>query len=235
MSATPPRSAGNCLINALPRKQRSTILQQCEAVALVFGTTLCEPGDAYRHVYFPLSGFISLVGAVGDHPPLELGLIGDEGMLGATLVLGIDTVPLRGVVQGSGNALRMSTAQFRNQLRDSAILLRVLNRYLYVLIGQLSQGAACTRFHEVEPRLARWLLMTHDRSRTNHLLLSHAFLADMLGVRRSAVTIAAGALQRRNLIRYSRGSINILDRKGLEGASCECYRRVIDANARLLA
>jgi len=156
-----------------------------------------------------------------------MGLIGNEGLLGVTLVLDVPLAPLRGVVQGPGSALRMTAQELRAELKKSPSLGRTLNRYLYVLSAQLSQTAACTRFHEIEPRLARWLLMTHDRAHADHFHLTHQFLANMLGVQRSAVTIAAGALQARGLLRYSRGEIRILDRKGLEAAACECYRAVI--------
>jgi CRP-like cAMP-binding protein len=219
----------------LPRKERNRILERCEPVDLVLGTILCEPDLPLPYAYFPLTGFISLVETVDNHPPLEMGLIGDEGMLGATLALGINSAPLQGVVQGTGSALRMTAPQLRHDLRNSPSLLRTLNRYLYVLIAQLSQSAACTRFHEVEARLARWLLMTHDRAHADHFYLTHKFLADMLGVQRSAVTIAAGALQRRNLIQYSRGEITVLGRRGLEAASCECYRAVVEDYTELFA
>jgi CRP-like cAMP-binding protein len=222
-----PATAGNQLLESLPRKGRARILALCETVPLVFGDILCETEAPFRHVYFPLSGFISLVAALGKHPPLEMGLIGSEGMLGATLVLGVDAAPLRAVVQGSGEALRMSVAQLRKELQTNRVLARTLNRYLYVLMAQLSHTAACTRFHEVKARLARWLLMTHDRAHADHFHLTHEFLADMLGVRRSGVTIAAGDLQRHDLIHYRRGRIGILDRKGLEAASCECYAATV--------
>ena len=235
MSASTTVRVANRLIGGLPRKERERILQRCEPADLVFGEILCEPDQPFRHVYFPLSGFISLVAPVGGHQPLEMGLIGNEGMLGATLVLGVNTVPLRAVVQGSGTASRMPASEFRRELRDSPALLRRLHRYLYVLMAQLSQTAACTRFHEIDARLARWLLMTHDRAHADHFHLTHGFLADMLGVQRSAVTIAAGGLQRRKLIRYTRGDIQILNRKGLEATSCECYDAVVADYAQLFA
>ena len=235
MSAAAPANVVNGLMEGLPRRDRKRILDRCEQVELVFGTILCEADQPYRHIYFPLSGFVSLVATVEGHPPLEMGLIGNEGMLGATLVLGLDTIPLRGVVQGSGTALRMTTRQLRRELSDSPALQRILNRYLYVLMAQLSQTTVCTRFHEVEARLARWLLMTHDRAHADHFHLTHEFLADMLGVQRSAITIAAGALQKRKLISYSRGEINILSRRELEAASCECYDAVIKDYSQLLA
>ena len=224
----------NRLLEGLPRKERDRILGRCETVGLEFGTVLCEAGTPYRHVYFPVTGFISTVATLDHHQPLEIRLIGDEGMLGATLALGVDTVPLRAVVQGSGTAWRMAATTFQRSLRESPALLRVLRRYLYVLLAQLTQSNGCNRFHEVEPRLARWLLMTHDRAHSDHFHLTHDFLADMLGVRRSGITIAAGALQKRELIRYVRGEIQVLDRKGLEARSCECYAAGIADYAEVL-
>lgn len=223
MSVKAPLQILSTLIEGLPSKQRKQLLNGCEPVDLVFGKVLYEADQPIRYVYFPLSGFISLVSTMDGHPPLEMGLIGNEGMLGATLALGIGRAPMRAVVQGSGSALRIPTALFKQELLSSPALLRSLKRYLYVLMAQLSQSAACTHFHEIEPRLARWLLMTHDRAHANHFHLTHEYLAEMLGVRRSGVSIAAAALQERGLISYSRGEIQILDRAGLEQAACECY------------
>ena len=200
----------------------------------MFGEVLSDPGKPIRHVHFPLTGYISLVSTVSGHRPIEMGMIGNEGMLGATLTLGISTAPLRAVVQGAGSALRMTVAQFHMQLRQSPDMQRMLDRYLYIFIEQLAQTAACNSFHEVHARLARWLLMTHDRAQSDRFHLTHLYLAGMLGVRRSAVTIAAGELQRQQLIRYTRGQITIRSRRGLEEASCECYAAGIDAYARLL-
>lgn len=235
MSAAIRGPVVNQLLASLPHQESARVLACCEPVDLVFGSILCEPEQALRHLYFPLTGFISLVITLRDHQPLEMGLIGNEGMLGATLVLGVNSVPMRAVVQGSGTALRISATDFRRELQECPELLRLLNRYLYVLMAQLSQTAACTHFHEIEPRLARWLLMTHDRAHADHFYLTHEYLADMLGVRRSGVTVAAGALQLRGLIHYTRGEISILDRKGLEAASCECYDATIDDYAQLLS
>jgi hypothetical protein len=173
-----------------------------------------------------VTGFISLVASVTGHPPLEMGLIGSEGVLGVTLVLGVDLAELRGVVQGTGTALCMTGPQARRELKRSPALHRTFSRYLYVILAQNSQSAVCARFHHIEERLARWLLMTHDRADKDYFDLTHSFLADMLGVRRSAVTIAAGALQSRNLIGYTRGRIHVLNRRGLEAASCECYQAI---------
>lgn len=224
----------NRLIDGLPRKPRDRILQLCEPADLPLGAILCERDRTLRQVFFPLTGIISLVAVVDGHPPLEMGLIGNEGMLGASLVLGINAARLRGVVQCSGTALAIPAEQFRHELRGNPLLERRLNRYVYVLMAQLSQVAVCTCFHELKARLARWLLMTHDRAHADHFRLTHEVLAGMLGVRRSAVTIAAGALQRLGLIGYARGDIQILDRGGLMAMSCACYRAVVDDYQRHL-
>ena len=230
-------SAGvvNRLIESLSHDARGRFLKLCEPVDLEFGTIVCVADQRFRHVYFPVTGFISLVAKVGDHPPLEIGLVGNEGMLGATLALGVDIARLQGVVQGSGTALRMTSAQLQRELRSNAPLSRMLKRYLFVLMAQLSQSTACSRFHQIKARLARWLLMTHDRAHSDHFRLTHRYLADMLGVQRSAITIAAGALQRKKLIRYKRGAIVIVNRRGLEAMSCECYQALIDDHNRLFA
>ncbi|MDH4652072.1 Crp/Fnr family transcriptional regulator [Pseudomonas sp. JS3066] len=224
----------NQLLNGIPSKERNRILNHCESVELVFGSLLCETGRIYRHAYFPITGFISLVTHLDSHRPLEMGLIGSEGMLGVTLVLGVRKAPIRAVVQGAGNALRISSAHLLHELHECPDLQRSLNRYLYISMAQLSQSAACIHFHEIQPRLARWLLMTHDRAQADHFHLTHEFLADMLGVRRSGITVAAGALQEQHLIRYTRGEITILDRAGLEAAACECYCAVTDSYSKLL-
>jgi len=227
-----PPSAVNRLIDGLPRRERERILGLCGRVELAFGEALCEADRRYRNVYFPLTAAISQVAMVDGHPPLELGLIGNEGMLGGTLALGVASAPLRAVVKTPGTALRMSATQLRSELRASSTLRHTLNRYLYVVTAQISQTAICSRYHEADARLARWLLLTHDRVQADHFHLTHQHLADMLGVQRSAVTIAAGTLQRKNLIAYRRGEIRILDRRGLEAASCECYAAVVEDDSQ---
>lgn len=235
MSVVAIPEVANLLIERLPRAFRDRFLDLCEPVDLKSGAVLCEAHRPLRHAYFPLTGFISVVATVNHHPPVEIGQIGNEGMLGATLALGVGGAGLRAIVQGSGSAMRMSSPRLRLQLRASPSLRRTLNRYLFVLLAQQSQSIACTCFHEIKSRLARWLLMTHDRALTDQIHLTHQDLADMLGVQRSAVTIAAGALQRRKLIRYVRGDILVIDRCGLEAASCECYQAMIEDHQRQFA
>lgn len=228
MSANRQTPIVNRLIQSLPNGERSRILGSCETVEHSFGDVLCGSDQRYQHAYFPLTGFISLVTTMKGHPPLEMGLIGNEGMLGGTLALGVRNAPIRAIVQGSGRLLRMSAAQLLRELRACPALRRALDRYLYVLMAQLSQLAACAHFHAIEPRLARWLVMTADRAHADHFHLTHECLADMLGVRRSGVTIAAGSLQLKKLIRYSRGDIHVLDRKGLEASACACYGALLE-------
>jgi len=201
---------------------------------LKIGDVLQEPGEQIRYVYFPVAGMISLLVPVQGHSNLEVGLVGAEGCLGIPVVLGVPSSPLQGLVQGAGAALRISSRRFRRELKSSPVLRHTMNRYACVLMAQLAESAGCIRFHFLEARLARWLLMTHDRANSNEIHLTHEFLAKMLGVRRVGVTNAAGALQRRNLIRYSRGEITVLDRRGLEAASCSCYQTGEDIYAGIL-
>jgi CRP-like cAMP-binding protein len=215
----------NHLIEHLPRKDRLRLFALCEPVPLVLGEVLCDPGKPTRHVFFPTEGFISLVVSIDDKPALEVGMVGREGLLGAQLGLGVNTVPLHALVQGAGSALRIGSAAFRKELAQSAALQRTLNRYLYVLMAQLAGSAACLRFHLIGPRLARWLLMSHDRARADRFHVTQEFLAYMLGVRRVGITAAAGQLQRAGLVTYHRGEMTVFDRRGLEAAACGCYAK----------
>ena len=213
----------NHLIALLPRADRRRLLALCEPVQLVLSEVLCEAGAQVRHAYFPVDGFISLVTQVDNHPGVEVGMIGREGMLGVQLALGVAVAPLHALVQGPGMAWRIGAVALRRELARSTALQRNVNRYLYVLMTQLTISAACVRFHQIGPRLARWLLMSEDRAHTNRFRVTHEFLAYMLGVRRVSITAAAGGLQRSGLIEYRRGDLTVLDRKGLAAVACSCY------------
>jgi CRP-like cAMP-binding protein len=210
------------------------MLASCEDVELILAEVLYRAGDRVPHVYFPTESFISLLTPIEGHSALEVGLIGNEGMLGITLMLEVDTAPFHALVQGGGPALRIPAPSFIHQLEQSPALRRELKRYLYVSMSQLAQTAACTRFHVVEKRLARWLLMTQDRAHSDSFHVTHLFLAYILGVRRVGITKAASSLQQRKLISYHRGEITILDRAALEAASCGCYRAGEETYARIL-
>jgi len=213
----------NHLIELLPRTDRRRLLALCEPVELQLAEVLCEPGALLRHVVFPIGGFVSLVALVDGSPGLEVGMVGREGMLGTQLALGVAAAPWRAVVQGEGTAWRIGAAAFRVELARSPALKRGLDRYIHVLMAQLATSAACLRFHQIGPRLARWLLMSQDRAHADRFRVTQEFLAYMLGVRRVGITAAAGALQREGLIEYHRGDLTVLDRPGLEGAACTCY------------
>jgi PAS domain S-box-containing protein len=214
----------NSVLAAMPRKEYQRLVAGLEPVSLTFGDVLYEPGDSIRYIYFPSDCLVSLLTQVEDRMALEVGLVGSEGMVGIPLALGISTSSVRALVQGTGAAMRMEAERFQLEFRQSPSLQQELYRYTHLLMAQFTQTAACNRFHVVEARLARWLSMTRDRVRSDRFHLTHEFLADMLGVQRVGVTNAASALRKRKLIEYSRGNITILDRKGLNAASCGCYR-----------
>ena len=224
----------NRLLGMLSDRSERTFMASGDCVDLEFAAVLCTSGKPITHIYFPLDSFISLVTTLDDGERLEVGIVGDEGMLGISLVLGVAIAPQDAIVQGSGTALRMNAAVFLGCCKRNPLLRQVLNRYACVLMSQLAQTAACTHYHVVEARLARWLLATRDRARSNRFHLTHKFLAYMLGVRRVGITHAAGELHKRGLINYSRGEIVVLDGPGLERASCGCYRQGKNTYARAL-
>jgi CRP-like cAMP-binding protein len=219
------KSKTNRLIAALPRRSQRRLLASCEQVDLRFAVVLSDEGESLEHAYFPLDSIISLVTTLADGARLEVGIIGNEGMLGTGIVLGVNVSDQRAVVQGEGSALRMSAAAFRRRCQQDPDLREVMNRYVHVLMAQLSQTAACTLYHPVNRRLARWLLMTRQRMGNDRFYLTHEFLAYMLGVRRAGVTHAARSLHGKGLIDYRRGAITILDPSGLRKVSCACYVR----------
>jgi CRP-like cAMP-binding protein len=216
----------NRVLASIPPKELKRLQTHLEPVRLKFGGVLYEPGKAIQHVYFPVDCLISLLTAVDKRRSLEVGMVGNEGMAGMPFILGIGVSSVRAIVQGEGTALRMASAPFRLEFDRNGPLQEALFRYTYALMAQISQTAACNRFHEGEARLSRWLLMTRDRVQSDEFSLTHEFLAHMLGLRREGVTEAASELKRRNLITYTRGKIQILDVRGLKDASCSCYQIV---------
>ncbi|HEU5135697.1 MAG TPA: Crp/Fnr family transcriptional regulator [Steroidobacteraceae bacterium] len=223
MAATKRALVGNLLLASLSPADRSRLTADRPPVELSFSETLGKPGERIRDVYFPIDSFVSLITSGTARTQLEIGLVGNEGLLGVPLLLGVNVSPIHAVVQGAGRAWRVDAVTFLREVDSHAGMRSLFNRYVYVFMAQLMQTAACTRFHLVEARLARWLLMTRDRAHSSQFHVTHEFLAYMLGVRRVGVTSAASALQRRSLIRYARGNIKVLDVRGLEHAACPCY------------
>ena len=221
-------SVPNRLLAALPRKDYQKLLPFLEPIKLDFAEILYEPHARIPHVYFPNDCFVSMLTTVDGGRAAEVGLIGAEGMIGVPVALGTTISPFKAVVQGGGTAMRMNTADFRRNFNDNPALRRELFLFTHLLMIQIAQTAACNRFHVVTQRMARWLLMTHDRVNSNEFRITQEFLALMLGVRRVGVTVAALGLQERKLIGYHRGTITILDHKGLVAAACGCYKTVKD-------
>jgi CRP-like cAMP-binding protein len=215
--------SSNQLLARLPKAAQARLDAIGEVVEIPLSQIFGEAGAPTQHVHFPIDGFVSLLAQVDNEHVIEVGMVGREGMLGVQLALGVATEPLRSLVQGEGRALRIDAAAFRRELAATPALRATLDRYVYVLLSQHARAAACLRFHMIEERLARWLLMSQDRALSDVFQLTQEFLAYMLGVRRVGVTVAAGELQRRHLIAYERGEMRILDRAGLELAACSCY------------
>ena len=233
----PPSNAvsrQNRLLAALPAAARRRLLGRQEPIDLPITAVVMEPGRPIRHVFFPVTCFVSLITPIDGNAQLEVGLVGNEGMVGIAAALGVGVAPMRAMVQGAGSAWRVDASTFRRELARSPALQGLLNRYIFVQMSQLAQTAACVRFHVVEARLARWLLMTRDRAHSSKFHITHEFLAYMLGVRRVGVTRAASALQRRNLIRYTRGNVEIRDARGLAASACSCYATDKRTYARML-
>jgi len=212
------------LLSVLPPGVQRKLLGSQEPIRLERWTALVEHGESVEYVYFPIDSVVSILTApFDDNAALEVALVGNEGMVGAWLLLGVDTAPVRALVQGSGLAWRVDANAFRREIVVNRRMRESFSRYVYVQLVQLAQTIACTRFHVVEARLARSLLMTRDRAHSRRFHVTQAFLAHVLGVRRAGVTRAASSLRRSRLIRYSRGDVEIMDERGLERAACGCY------------
>jgi CRP-like cAMP-binding protein len=213
----------NHLLASLPRREYQRLLPGLEEIPLLFEKVLYEAGELILDVYFPTSGIVSLLAAVEDRATLEVGLVGSEGMVGVPVFMGVKASRNRAVVQGVGLAMKMKATAFRKECANGGRLPHLLRRYTHSLLTQISQAAVCNRFHPIDARLARWLLMTRDRMGADEFALTQEFLSNMLGVRREGVNKAAGMLQQQHLISYSRGTLTILNRAGLEAVACKCY------------
>jgi len=224
----------NRLLAGLPNLDQEQLIARCERVHVQAGECLYEPGTPIRFVYFPTSSFASLLIDTGRSTGVEVALIGAEGMWGLSSMLDIATEPFKVLVQATGSAWRMDISEFQRQIATRPVLRTRLARYFFVRMSDLAQMVACTGYHLIEARLARWLLMTGDRAHSQQFHLTQELMALVLGVRRAGVTVAAGSLQQRGLISYHRGRIAIRDRRGLERVSCSCYARARASYARHL-
>lgn len=229
-----PTTHANRILKALPPEEYERLNADLEPVTMPLGEILCHPDEPIRHVYFPNHGTVSLVSNFEDGTSVEVGMVGNEGMFGVSVFLGSISTPLLAQVQLPGDGFRMRADVLRREFTKSGQLQDLLLRYTQAFITQIAQTAACNRAHPIEGRLSKWLLMCADRANSKDLALTHEFIAMMLGARRAGVTEAAGALRARGLIDYKRGQVMILDRQGLESASCECYPMVKREFARLM-
>jgi CRP-like cAMP-binding protein len=235
----PPRSSdiaplGNHLLDALPSDVLDKLRSHLTSVALAANQSIHEAAEVAEHVFFPTRGLISMVATMTDGDSVEIGMIGREGMFSVATVLGDDKPSQRAMVQLAGSAFRMPARLLGQAIRENASLQELLLRYAQLMLSTASQTAACNRLHLLEQRCARWLLSARDRADADEFSLTQEFLAMMLGVRRPGVTVAAQSLQAAGLITYNHGTMTVLDRKGLEAASCECYRFIQNEFTRLL-
>ena len=224
----------NRLLANLPCADIERLFPFLRREQLDHGAILYRPNQPIASVYFPLTAMISMLTVFDDGSMVESGVIGNEGVAGLPVYFGVDSMTTECLIQAPGDLLVMDAAVFRDEVSQPGPLREIVGRYAQALFSQLAQTAACNRAHPLEERLARWLLMTHDRVGSDELQITHEFLGQMLGVRRAGVTVAAGILQRAGIIAYRRGRVRVLDRKRLEAASCECYRSIRDEFDRLL-
>jgi len=233
-SARPLGAIENRLLAALPRDDRERLLPHLQPMTFSLGQVVYESGGRQEFVYFPTSCVVSLLYTMENGSTAEMGLVGNDSVVGVALFLGGDTTPNRAIAQIAGDAYRLRAKLLQEEFARAGAVQRLLLRYTQALITQISQTAVCNRLHSQEKRLCRWLLLSHDCVHSDDILMTQEFLSHMLGGRRESVTVAAGHLQDAGLIRYSRGQIKILNRQGLEDAACECYRIVKQEFERLL-
>jgi len=224
----------NKLLAALPEENWQRWESQLTIIDLKLGQVLYESGGRMDFVYFPIDAIVSLLYVLESGASTEIAIVGNEGIVGISLFMGGETTPSRAVVQSAGKCLRLSAKNLTTEFRDSLPVMHLLLRYTQALITQMTQTAVCNRHHSIDQQLCRWLLISLDRLVGNHLLMTQDLIANMLGVRREGVTVAAKALETAGLIKYTRGKIEIINRVGLETRSCECYAVVKKEYDRLL-
>jgi len=229
-----PAQPVNELLAALPPEEYERLLPHLEPVTFSLGQAVYESGERMEYVYFPADAIVSLLYTMLDGATAGVGLVGREGVVGIALFMGGDTMPNRAVVQDSGTVVRVKAKVLQEEFRRGGAFQLLLLKYTQALITQIAQTAVCNRLHPVEKRLCRWLLMTQNRAQSDTLQMTHEFIANMLGIQREAVSVAAHRMQGQGIISYVRGRIKILDRAQLEACSCECYRVVRDEQDRLL-
>ena len=236
MATAPTSDAAqkNKLLAALPQTEFDRVAARLEVVSLTLGEVLYESGDRLDYVYFPTTAIVSLLYIMENGATAEIGVVGNDGILGIALFMGGDTTPNRAVVQSAGDALKMSAKELKAEFTLGGIFHNLLLRYTQALITQISQTAVCNRLHPIEQQLCRWLLLSHDRLDSDELVMTHDLISNMLGVRREGITVAAQKLASQDLIRNDRGTITLLDRPGIERRVCECYKVVNEEYRRLL-
>lgn len=232
--ADPVEVKKNHLLAELPHEEFDRLMPHLNLVKLPLGKVLYESGDTLDYVYFPTTAIVSLLYMMENGSTAEIGIVGNDGVLGIALFMGGNTTPNRAVIQSAGNAYKMKAKDLLDEFSRGGKFHNILLRYTQALITQISQTAVCNRLHSVEQQLCRWLLLSHDRLDSDKLVMTHELISNMLGVRREGVTLAAGKLMSRKLIKNNRGTMTILDRLGLEQACCECYDVVNDEYNRLL-
>lgn len=234
MSSNPREPLENRLLTTLPPKELKRLLPSLEPVTLSLGEVVYESQGHMEYVYFPVTCHVSLLYTMTDGATAEVGLVGNEGLVGIALFMGGDTTPNRAIVQGAGDARRMKAKAMQDEFKRGGEFQQLLLRYTQALITQISQTAVCNRLHSVEQRFCRWLLMTRDRTQSDELQMTQEFISNMLGIRREGVSVVAGQLKEARAIIYVRGHIKILNRQKLEARVCECYAVVKAEHDRLL-
>jgi len=234
VAAAPNDASKNYLLAALPEAEFVRVKSKLESVSFKLGEVLYESGDKLDHVYFPTTAIISMLYVMENGATAEIGVVGNDGLIGNALFLGGDTTTSRAVIQSAGEAVKMQAKQVKTEFALGGKFQELLLRYTQALMTQISQTAVCNRLHSLEQQLCRWLLLSHDRLDSNVLVMTHDLISNMLGVRREGVTLAAQKLAKRKLIKNVRGTITVVDRQGLEEAACECYEVVNNEYNRLL-